>query len=162
MVAGNAGRAGTADPPRLVADAMLGSLARWLRLLGYDTLYMRDADNVIAQRCRAESRILLTRDPQLAERRGLQVILVTPQVLEAQIRQVIRVIGPLDPSVPHRCMTCNVPLQPLSPEAAAPLVPPYVARTQQIFHQCPKCGKITWPGTHWDKIQTRLKEAQDL
>lgn len=162
MAESSAGKAGAQDPPRLLADAMLGSLARWLRLLGYDTLYMRDEDHAIAQRCRAEGRILLTRDHQLAERRGLQVILITPQKLEAQIRQVIQTIGPLDPAVPHRCMACNVPLQAISPETAAPLVPPYVARTQTTFHQCPECGKITWPGTHWDKIQRRLKEAQDL
>lgn len=58
-------------PPRLLADGMLGKLAKWLRLLGYDTAYENDApDHELARRARAEGRILLTRDRELSARRG--------------------------------------------------------------------------------------------
>ncbi|RLC86949.1 MAG: hypothetical protein DRI37_06660 [Chloroflexi bacterium] len=146
--------------PRFIADAMLGKLARWLRLLGYDTLYLQDDDATIAQRARAESRILLTRDHDLAARRGLRVILIASQELESQLVQVMREAGALPSDTPPRCMTCNVPLQDISPEEARESVPPYVAQTQHEFRRCPCCGRITWPATHWRGIQERLNRVR--
>jgi len=153
-------RTQTQDPPRLIADAMLGKLARWLRMLGYDTLYMHADDHAIAQRSRAEGRILLTQDQGLATRRGLQTILIHAQKLESQLDQVIQEVGPLPPKTPGRCMQCNLPLESITPEEALQHIPPYIAQTQQAFHRCPKCGKITWSGTHWDAIKARLKRLQ--
>ena len=146
--------------PRFIADAMLGKLARWLRLLGYDTLYLQDDDATIAQRARVEGRILLTRDHGLAARRGLRVILIASQELESQLIQVVREAGSLPPDTTPRCMTCNVPLQDISPEEARESVPPYVAQTQHEFRRCPRCGRITWPATHWQGIQERLNRVR--
>ncbi|MCD6344452.1 MAG: Mut7-C RNAse domain-containing protein [Anaerolineae bacterium] len=146
--------------PRFIADAMLGKLARWLRLLGYDTLYLQVDDATIAQRARAEGRILLTRDHDLVARRGLRVILIASQELESQLIQVVREAGNLPPDIPPRCMTCNVPLQDISPEEARESVPPYVAQTQHEFRRCPCCGRITWPATHWQGIQERLNRVR--
>lgn len=146
--------------PRFIADAMLGKLARWLRLLGYDTLYLQDDDAAIAQRTRVEGRILLTRDHGLAARRGLRVILIASQELESQLTQVVREAGSLPPDIPPRCMTCNVPLQDISPEEARESVPPYVAQTQHEFRRCLCCGRITWPATHWRGIQERLNRVR--
>jgi hypothetical protein len=58
-------------------------------------------------------------------------------------------------------MRCNVPLAEIPPEEAAEHVPPYVARTQEEFRRCPKCGKVYWPGSHWEGIQARLREVLD-
>lgn len=143
--------------PRFIADAMLGKLARWLRLLGYDTLYSQEEDAAIAHHARAEDRILLTRDRGLAARRGLRVILITATSLETQLAQVHASVG-IPPQAP-RCMGCNVPLEPIAATTARPHVPPYIAQTQDEFHQCPKCGKIVWPGTHWAAIEQRLRAA---
>lgn len=143
--------------PRLLADAMLGKLARWLRLLGYDALYLHDDDAILAARARAEGRILLTRDHGLAARRGLRVILVASPDLDAQLAQVVAEVGPLPPETPPRCMECNLPLVQLPPEEARAEVPPYVAQTQQQFRCCPGCHRIYWPATHWNGIQARLQ-----
>ena len=145
------------EEPRFIADAMLGKLARWLRLLGYDALYSQEEDVVIAQRARSEGRILLTRDRGLAARRGLRVILVTTPALETQLTQVNAVVE--IPPRPPRCMTCNVLLERIPLTAARPHIPPYVAQTQQDFRRCPQCGKIFWPGTHWEGIVQRLARA---
>lgn len=142
------------EKPRFIADAMLGKLARWLRLLGYDTLYSDEEDAVIAQRARSEDRVLLTRDRGLAERRGLKVILITSTVLDQQMAEVNTVI-PIPPGIP-RCMSCNRLLQSISPEVARLHVPPYVAASHAEFHQCPECGRIFWSGTHWTNIRERL------
>ena len=145
--------------PRLLADAMLGKLARWLRILGYDTVYAQGDDALIAQRARSEGRIVLTRDHEMARRRGLPTLLIASQDLTAQIAQVVAELGhPTDAS--PRCMTCNVPLTPISVEEARPLIPHYVAETQTAFHRCEKCGKIYWQGTHWQGIEHQLQSLQ--
>ncbi|MBN1921545.1 MAG: Mut7-C RNAse domain-containing protein [Anaerolineae bacterium] len=146
--------------PRFIADAMLGKLARWLRLLGYDTLYSQENDSLIAHRARSEGRIVLTRDRGLALRRGLQVILLTAPDLELQIAQVNAkvAIPPLTP----RCSACNGTLSPISLQLARPHIPSYIAATHSDFSQCQQCGKIFWRGTHWDGIRRRIAAALDL
>jgi len=146
--------------PRLLADAMLGKLARWLRILGYDTQYLQGDDATIAHRARAEGRILLTRDHELARRRGLQVVLIASQSWPEQLREVVAAVGVPDEER-SRCMVCNGVLDPLPREAAKSQVPPYVAKTQSSFHRCAECGRIYWQGTHWDGIRRRLEKILD-
>lgn len=148
----------------LLADAMLGKLARWLRLLGYDVRYMQDEDAAIAHAARAEGRTLLTRDHQLSERRGLRTVLVRSDCLTDQLAQVVEAVGRLSAGTPRRCMACNVVLVAITAEAARSGVPAYVAETvgsssDQPFHQCSECGKIYWKGTHWKGIVEQLDEA---
>jgi uncharacterized protein with PIN domain len=139
--------------PRFIADAMLGKLARWLRAIGFDTLYMQGDDHAIAARARAEGRILLTRDTELARRKGLHVMLIGSQKLDSQLTQVVQTFGYQAPDMPSRCMNCNGILYLRTTEQVRHLVPPYVAQTQRVFHQCSDCGQVYWQGTHWDKIQ---------
>jgi len=159
----NADSSGAAIP-ELLADAMLGKLARWLRLLGYDVRYMQDDDAAIAHAARAERRILLTRDRQLSERRGLRTVLVQSGRLTDQLAQVVEAVGRLPAGTPQRCMACNVVLVAIPVEAARSGVPAYVVETvgsssDHPFHQCPECGKIYWKGTHWQGIEDQLDEA---
>ena len=144
--------------PRFIADAMLGKLARWLRVMGYDTLFMQGDDHLIAARARAEGRVLLTRDTELARCKGLRVIHIGSQLLNTQLTQVVQTFGWPPQDTPSRCMTCNGVLYPLTHEEARPLVPPYVAQTQRVFHQCSNCERVYWQGTHWQSIQ-RIQEV---
>jgi uncharacterized protein with PIN domain len=140
--------------PRFIADAMLGKLARWMRVLGYDTLYVQEGDDhLIAALARAEGRILLTRDAELTRRKGLTAIHIRSQILQTQLNQVIRAVGAPSVDSPSRCMNCNGAMHPLTVEQAKPLVPPYVAKTQQTFQQCANCGQVYWQGTHWQHIR---------
>ena len=136
---------------------MLGTLAKWLRLLGYDTAYDNTAtDPELAHRARAENRTLLTRDRELSARRGLRTLLIHSQTLEEQIREVRDAFGPApDPSL-SRCAVCNTLLEPVSPAEIADRVPPYVLRTQSEFHRCPGCGRIYWPGTHLQAMRDQI------
>lgn len=148
--------------PRFIADAMLGKMARWLRALGYDTLYMQADDHYIAARARAEDRILLTRDTELAHRKGLQTILISSLKLHSQLTQVVQAVGLPTKNTPSRCMNCNGELIPLSIAEARPLVPPYVAQTQKDFHQCEECGQVYWRGTHWQHIQSMRNSLRSI
>jgi uncharacterized protein with PIN domain len=144
---------------RLLVDGMLGRLAKWLRLLGYDTAYDNDAtDPELARRARAEGRVLLTRDHELSARRGLRTLLIRSEILEGQVCEVRDALGPPPDPPLSRCAVCNSALEPVSPADVADRVPPYVLRTQTEFHRCPGCGRVYWPGTHLQEMH-RLMDA---
>jgi hypothetical protein len=146
--------------PAFLADVTVGKLARWLRLLGYDVVYMEGADKLaVAWRARSERRVLLTRDHSLTDRQGLRVVLINAKGFKDQIGQVLQEVGPPPQAADPRCMACNTPLVSLAREDARELVPPYIFRTQNEFSQCPECGKVYWHGTHWDEIKTHIEEA---
>lgn len=142
-----------------LADAMLGSLAKWLRILGHDTRYCPAwDDNELARLARAEGRVLLTRDGQLARRPGLRVLLIADDDLAAQLAQVIRECN-LDAHHPFtRCPVCNVVLEEVSKASVWGQVPSFVFKTQDVFRLCPQCNRFYWRGTHWQKMQERLRE----
>jgi uncharacterized protein len=148
-------------PPRLLVDAMLGRLARWLRLMGYDTTYWRDgSDLALVQQARAEERLIVTRDHQLAGRRGVRAMLVASESLDEQIAEVRAALASRAPATPEpstRCPECNGELHDLPREGARDLVPPYVWHTQRMFRRCPDCGRVYWRGTHWPGMQSRLE-----
>lgn len=160
MTEGSSGEQGA--PPRLLADGMLGKLAKWLRLLGYDTAYENDApDHELARRARAEGRILLTRDRELSARRGLRALLIESETLEEQVREVQEALGPPPNSPLSRCPVCNTALEPISPSELVGRLPPYVLRTQSRFRRCPDCGRVYWPGTHIDSMRRQMDKFFD-
>ena len=144
---------------RLLADSMLGRLAKWLRLLGYDVAYDNAAaDRTLVRRARTEQRILLTRDRELARRRGLRTLLIESQSLDEQVEQVWQALGPPPHPALSRCAVCNATLQSIAAADATGHVPPYVLRTQDRFRQCPLCKRIFWRGTHFRAIRNRLRQ----
>jgi uncharacterized protein with PIN domain len=152
-----------AEPPTFVVDAMLGRLAKWLRILGYDAVFDATAhDAQLARMARADGRILLTRDQTLAQRRGLQTVLVDSEEPEAQLRQVVTQLNLRTDHAFSRCPVCNELLESLTRQAAQALVPRYVWHTHDRFRMCPACGRVYWPGTHWqamDGVLARLDET---
>ena len=142
---------------RFIADAMLGTLAKWLRILGYDTLFDPDlGDHQLVRLARAEDRVLLTRDRELARRRGICVLLVASEDLGAQIGQVLADLH-LEPDRSFsRCPVCNEPLVETDRETAQSRVAAYVAQTHTRFKSCPACQRIYWRGTHWQRMDDQL------
>jgi uncharacterized protein with PIN domain len=139
---------------------MLGKLARWLRILGFDAAYERRiSDEKLIALARAEGRILLTRDTRLVRRRSLPAhLLVESERAPAQLRQTLEAMGlSVDTgALLSRCLVCNVATEEISREEARPEVPPYVFRTQRRFSRCPGCRRIYWRATHVDDILRRL------
>ena len=147
--------------PRLLADAMLGSLARWLRILGFDVHYdpeLADAD--LVELAVTDDRVILTRDTRLIRRRKARNhLFVRSSALEEQLRQVITELRfrVLPHRVLGRCLRCNEPLADLPAAEARSRVPAYVARTQDRFRRCPTCHRIYWRATHVERMLQRLK-----
>ena len=143
-------------PPRLLVDAMHGRLARWLRLMGYDAEYFgAGSDDAAIARARAEDRLIVTGDRQLAGRRGVAALLVTAAALDEQLAEVRAAVG--GRTAPFsRCAECNGVLAELSPVDACGAVPPYVWHTQTTFRRCPGCGRVYWQGTHWPALRAKV------
>lgn len=141
---------------------MLGRLARWLRILGYDTAYERViTDDDLILRALQENRWLLTRDGYLAQRKVLRGrhTLIRSDDIDGQLRQLHDELSlrlDLDDERSFRCADCNVVLHPISAEEAVQLVPFFVARQYHDFLQCTRCRRVCWPGTHWESMKNRL------
>jgi uncharacterized protein with PIN domain len=163
----------TPDAPRLqmrswdrfVVDGHLGKLARNLRLLGFDTAYDRDADDrQLLEIMIAEDRALLTRDRRLLMhsivRHGYSP---RSQEGEEQTREVLRRFGLCGDAERfasyRRCLRCNGLLERVSKadvlEALAD--EPLTLRYYDEFHRCTGCGRIYWPGTHFEKLAARVR-----
>ncbi|MHB9038033.1 MAG: DUF5615 family PIN-like protein [Armatimonadota bacterium] len=151
---------------KFLADAMLGKLAKWLRMLGYDTVYIPDADDDDLVRIAIrEDRILLTRDTLLCARRMVRnrCVFVDWGSTGEQVRQVMR---ELDLKLSHdslftRCTVCNGEIVPIAKSEIADRVPPYVYKTQNEFGYCAHCDKIYWRGTHVDHVLDALASAKN-
>ena len=136
---------------------MLGRLARWLRAAGYDTAYTPDLDDqALLRRARAEGRVLLTADRDLARSHAARTFLVAGGDLTAQLTQVLQALGP-PPSPPFsRCLACNGMLEPIPKTDLAGRLPPYILARHEQFSRCPNCQHLYWPGTHWDRMREKL------
>jgi uncharacterized protein len=140
---------------------MLGRLATWLRVLGFDCAFAREGpDGPMVQRAREQGRVLLTRDTGILERAGLpELVFVRSDQLRDQLVQVLRDARLLPLLKPHsRCVRCNQPLVPAPPELVTSQVPPYVQATCRRFRLCPTCGRIFWPGTHKAMMDREIDE----
>lgn len=153
------------DEIRFAADAMLQSLAKWLRLLGYDCV----ASNALFGRnllelAIAEHRWVLTRnfhftgDLPLVLLSHSEIQFIRSKRLPDQVSEVVKRFS-LESSafVFTRCLVCNQPLQKAPPQIISE-VPPRVAQREKVFWQCTHCGRIFWKGSHVTNSLQRLNK----
>lgn len=145
---------------RFAADAMLGRLARWLRLLGFDCVHdpeMRDRD--IVRLALSDGRTILTRDRRLPEEWWIhQIYLVREAELEQQLLELFRRFDLASSlRVLTRCSECNRPLHRIGAAEASQRVPSRLLEVQRDFSECPGCGRVYWEGSHAARIR-RLAE----
>lgn len=144
---------------------MLGRLARWLRLLGFDVLYYPSIeDRLLIRIAKEEERTLLTRDTRLIKRRDLQrktvrYLLLSENDPFKQLKIVLSEFHLKDFSIMSRCGVCNTLLIGISKEALKEVIPEYVYKTSGIFKHCSGCGKNYWDGTHPEKFRKKLSEV---
>jgi len=151
---------GTPEPTvSFAVDCMLGKLAKWLRILGFDAVFFsRIRDDDLLSLAREESRTLLSRDHELIERaRCIQVLTITSENWPEQVRQVLDAFCLWDRVRPYsRCTECNRELKPLTRARAKNLVAPFVLVSAERFALCPGCGRIYWEGTHHRDMEAKL------
>jgi len=141
-----------------IADVMVGKLARWLRVLGFDVLYSNAyEDDELIRIAEAEDRVILTRDTRLAARRmKARCVLIASDHYREQLQQVIRTFDLKDFNTLSRCIECNALLREVDKEEVFERVPPFVYLTQQRFAVCPSCHRVYWHGTHVAEILKRI------
>ena len=152
---------------RLIADAMLGRLARWLRALGHDVIADPELDDeALADMAVRQDRWLLTRDRRLCSDRGNPdwCVLLRTQRPRTQVREVDRRLGLFSqgwrPRLFSRCMVCNTPLDPVEPAAVEHQLPPAVradVATAQPISECSGCGRLYWEGSHTRRMRDWLE-----
>lgn len=148
--------------PAFIADVMLGKLARWLRILGYDTAWEEEIDDEqLVTRARREGRMVLTRDRRLPkEWRVDNVVLITSDEPLEQLRQVVETLD-LDwrEGLFSRCSVCNTPLVRAGEESVEQAVPEAVREEKEEFAWCPTCRRVYWSGGHVERMLRRLEEV---
>ena len=145
----------TVERPAFLADRMLGKLARWLRIMGYDTEYAEEVDDSTLARVASEKgRILLTRDRALHSRKSVRSIYISAADPEEQLRALAFSCHLVFDETRMRCSLCNGIIVCVPRDQAAGRVPDGVLARHSRFYVCGKCGKIYWRGSHWDRIMT--------
>jgi uncharacterized protein with PIN domain len=142
---------------RFVAENTLGKLAKWLRILGFDTIYERE---IVCKRSYDPKRIRLTRTQQIRHTPAdTSVIFITSDHYLKQIKQVIKEVGiSLDDIQPFsRCIRCNDSIWKVEKESVIGKVPDYIWETHDTFQTCPRCNRLYWPGSHISQSRERIE-----
>ena len=146
---------------RFAVDKMLGRLAKWLRILGYDTVFDPYAPSgVIIKQAVEEKRIFLTRDMKFAKNPDLaEFFIVRSEHYREQLREVVGHYH-LDiyARLFTRCTVCNEEILSVEKDAVKDSLPEKSALNFDKFYQCPKCKRVYWGGTHTQNTKRRLKE----
>jgi uncharacterized protein with PIN domain len=148
---------------KFMADRTLGKLARKLRVLGFDAVYWRGGKLAEAAKvAAAEGRVLLTRSRRVQEKEdGPQVLVVEANDPKDQIHQVLSdlKLRPEADQIFSRCLMCNEALHPVPKEEVEGRVPDFIHRSYDSFHICPRCRRIYWPGTHFQRMKKEMADT---
>lgn len=156
------GNRGEARELRFAVDFMAGRLARWLRILGFDTLYLgRPADAEMMRIALAEGRVVLTRNRRLRGSEGPAVVVLESQSYEDQLEELNARFSLLADTWPFtRCSLCNAPLVDLPRAKARGRVPPFIFETHAEFGYCPDCARAYWRGSHWEEMHRLIARLE--
>jgi uncharacterized protein with PIN domain len=148
------------ESPKFAADAMLGSLARKLRIFGFDTVYFREGpDSQLLALAKAEERVVLTSDRALvANARKRLVVALLIEGRDERERLASLEVAALKESLVltqsiSRCALCNKPLESLRRADVGSALPSGIVRRHRVYFRCPDCRKLYWKGGHWRKLR---------
>jgi uncharacterized protein with PIN domain len=137
---------------------MLGRLAKWMRLLGFDTSYYRNTNGkTIIYHSRKEGRRILTRSKILSEKYDDAILIKSEHIMD-QLRQITKAVAIKSPF--SRCSICNIETEDVRKQTIQEDVPPYVFEIHNDFKRCPACGRIFWKGTHYKEIKKVINEIK--
>lgn len=144
---------------KFLVDSMLGRLAKWLRIMGYDTHYQRSYRLSELYKLSKQDRIFLSKDRRLIRRIG--GLLINSDKIDDQIKELKEKLD-LKPDKDRwfsRCIICNTKLDIADPEYAKEFVPEYVfIQNKDRIRFCSLCNRFYWPGTHRERMISQLKK----
>ncbi len=146
--------------PVFLVDAMLGNIAKKLRLFGFDSEYSSSiSDEDLIQRAKKENRILITKDifvSEMTQKQKISVIQITKHEEMEQLVQIFKNLKISELTVNGnnaRCTECNEKLIIINKDLVLNQVPEGILEKIDDFCKCPQCNKIYWEGTHIERLQ---------
>jgi hypothetical protein len=130
-------------------------------MLGFDALYQNNyTSNQIIKISKSDKRIILSKSRELLKRKEVtHGYCLTSSDIEKQLKSVLNRFDLYDNIIPFsRCMVCNAKLESVDKEKVLDKIPPRVKEWQQEFHICPKCGRIYWKGTHYERMMEFIEK----
>ncbi|HEX38313.1 MAG TPA: hypothetical protein ENG70_05630 [Candidatus Cloacimonetes bacterium] len=145
--------------PRYAVDRMLGSLAKWLRILGYDTYYRKHIKPInLVSIAQSQDRAIITKNRWfLKSKFPIRIIFLNSNSLKDMLREVHAIIPLETDKIFTRCIVCNEKTIPVQKEEIKDFVPIYVYEHHDEFSRCNGCGKIYWKGTHFERVQNFIE-----
>lgn len=148
---------------KFLCDRMLGTLAKWLRIFGFDTLFADSniEDEKLLKLAKDEERILITRDKNLiidARRENIKVIKIISTDINDQLRQVLKNTKIDENFFLSRCLLCNNLVEKISKKNVKKIVPDRVYENNKKFWYCKICDKIYWKGSHFENMIQKIKQ----
>ncbi len=151
--------------PRFAAEKTLGRLTKWLRLLGFDTLYEFELSGKPFIEILENDRILLTRTRRIQKQfASRKLIFVESDHLSQQLKQIFREldIKAAQTRPFSRCLQCNASIVIVKKASVWGRVPDYIFETHDRFQKCPECDRIYWPGSHTRGSLEKIRQLLDL
>jgi uncharacterized protein len=153
--------------PRFITDRMLGTLTRYLRFMGYNTVSANGfeegnskEDTLLLACAEREDRILLTRDTELARRGKERAVLIKSDEVLEQVQQLVDSGLIVRRLVMDRCSLCNTPLRMATEEEIAGAE--YAPRDKSglTFFWCRQCSRLYWNGSHAQQLKVRIGQEK--
>lgn len=151
---------------KFLCDQMLGTLAKWLRIFGFDTYYAdaKNSDEDLLRIAKKENRTIITRDKMLIKRgrkEDLKIIKIDSIDIDEQLRHVLEDVDINEDFILSRCSICNTKIEEISKKNVEDKIPENVFKNNEKFWFCPKCDKIYWIGTHTNKMIKKIKKISE-
>jgi uncharacterized protein with PIN domain len=148
---------------KFLCDQMLGTLAKWLRIYGYDTFYANSEmdDSKLLEISKNENRVLITRDKNLiqtAQKEKIKTIEIRTTDLDEQIKIVISNFKIDKTKILSRCILCNVEVEEIKKIDVKGKVPERIYNFNKKFWICKKCNKVYWQGSHYKKMFEKINQ----
>lgn len=146
--------------PSFAVEKTMGRLAKWLRLMGFDTLLETDYPKGMFARHIDPGRVFLTRTRRaLGSHSAFRTVFIHANDPMDQMTEVIQrtAVRWEDLQPFSRCLQCNEPIMAVAKEEIARAVPDHVLETQESFSRCPKCDRVYWPGSHTTRSLEKIR-----
>ncbi len=136
---------------KFAADAALGRLSKWLRIMGYDCIY----PGVVEEQNLYGERMFLTRSANV---KGTGIVFIGCNNIKNQIEVLTRLLPIMENIQPFsRCVVCNIALKSLKKEEVLGDVPDHIHLTHDNFKFCSNCRRVFWPGTHKERMERQIE-----
>ena len=152
---------------KILCDQMLGTLAKWLRIMGFDTFYANAemSDEDLLNIAKGENRTIFTRDKELiirGKKKNLNVIAIETTDLDLQLNQALKHVNIDEKSILSRCTLCNTVLDTVEKNKIQGKVPSKVFENNEKFWFCSKCNKFYWMGSHYNEMINKIDKIKKL